>query len=119
MLIRSLETFACGALKHFAERGVSDERGLLSLGWYRPYLPVTQRYSGPASPYRAGKAFLGLLLPAGHSVWTAPEEPGPLDTADRRVALPAPGRLPHSTAADGIRAEPGGSGVVHCEVPLA
>ncbi|MET7848870.1 hypothetical protein ABZT48_11700 [Streptomyces avermitilis] len=27
---------------------------------------------------------------------------GPVDTADRRVALPAPGRLPHSTAAEGI-----------------
>ncbi|MGW7047084.1 DUF2264 domain-containing protein [Streptomyces avermitilis] len=93
---------ASGALKHFTERGVPDERGLLSLGWYRPYLPVTQRYSGPASPYWASKAFLGLLLPAGHPVWTAPEEPGPVDTADRQLALPAPGWLLHSTAADGI-----------------
>ncbi|XES01174.1 DUF2264 domain-containing protein [Streptomyces sp. S1D4-11] len=64
---------ASGALKHFAEHGVPDEQGLLSLGWYRPFLPVTQRYSGPASPYWASKAFLGLLLPADHPVWTAPE----------------------------------------------
>lgn len=93
---------ASGALKHFAERGVPDEKGLLSLGWYHPHLPVTQRYSGPASPYWASKAFLGLLLPAHHPVWTAPEEPGPVDTADSCVALPAPGWLLHSTAADGV-----------------
>ncbi|MDQ0711456.1 hypothetical protein QFZ55_000908 [Streptomyces luteogriseus] len=93
---------ASGALKHFAERGVPDERGLLTLGWYRPFLPVTQRYSGPASPYWASKAFLGLLLPADHPVWTAPEEPGPVETGDVRRALPAPGWLLHSTASDGI-----------------
>ncbi|MFI7496966.1 DUF2264 domain-containing protein [Streptomyces sp. NPDC049687] len=93
---------ASGALKHFAERGVPDERGLLTLGWYRPFLPVTQRYSGPASPYWASKAFLGLLLPESHPVWTATEEPGPVDTADTTLALPAPGWLLHSTAADGI-----------------
>ncbi|MEY9990350.1 hypothetical protein ABIE67_002382 [Streptomyces sp. V4I8] len=93
---------ASGALRHFAERGVPDERGLLTLGWYRPFLPVTQRYSGPASPYWASKAFLGLLLPADHPVWTAPEEPASVDTADITLALPAPGWLLHSTTADGI-----------------
>ncbi|UUU21071.1 DUF2264 domain-containing protein [Streptomyces sp. DSM 40750] len=93
---------ASGALRHFAERGVPDERGLLTLGWYRPFLPVTQRYSGPASPYWASKAFLGLLLPESHPVWTAPEEPAPVDTADTTLALPAPGWLLHSTAADGL-----------------
>lgn len=93
---------ASGALRHFAERGVPDERGLLTLGWYRPFLPATQRYSGPASPYWASKAFLGLLLPADHPVWTAPEEPAPVDTADVSLALPAPGWLLHSTTADGV-----------------
>lgn len=93
---------ASGALKHFADHGVPDEHGLLSLGWYRPFLPVTQRYSGPASPYWASKAFLGLLLPADHPVWTASEEPGPVDTDDTCLPLPAPGWLLHSTAADGI-----------------
>ncbi|MEU5595065.1 DUF2264 domain-containing protein [Streptomyces sp. NPDC020298] len=93
---------ASGALKHFTDHQVPDEQGLLSLGWYQPFLPVTQPYSGPASPYWAAKAFLGLLLPAGHPVWTAREEPGPVDAEDHRVALPAPGWLLHSTAADGI-----------------
>lgn len=93
---------ASGTLMHFAERGAPDERGLLTLGWYRPFLPVTQRYSGPASPYWASKAFLGLLLPEDHPVWTAPEEPAPVDVQDVTMALPAPGWLLHSTAADGI-----------------
>ncbi|BBC37530.1 uncharacterized protein SGFS_088240 [Streptomyces graminofaciens] len=93
---------ASGGLKHFVERGVPDERGLLRLGWYRPFLPVTQRYSGPASPYWASKAFLGLLLPESHPVWTAKEEPGPVESVDTTLALPAPGWLLHSTAADGI-----------------
>jgi hypothetical protein len=93
---------ASGALRHFAERGAPDERGLLTLGWYEAYGPVTQRYSGPASPYWASKGFLGLLLPAEHPVWTAVEEPGPVDSADAYLALPEPGWLLHSTAGDGI-----------------
>ncbi|MER5184115.1 DUF2264 domain-containing protein [Streptomyces sp. NPDC002896] len=93
---------ASGALRHFAERGVPDERGLLTLGWYGEFEPVTQRYSGPASPYWASKAFLGLLLPEDHPAWTAVEEPSPVDTADACLALPEPGWLLHSTAADGI-----------------
>ncbi|MFF3501057.1 DUF2264 domain-containing protein [Streptomyces sp. NPDC003247] len=93
---------ASGALKHFTDHGVPDDKGLLTLGWYGTYLPATQPYSGPASPYWASKAFLGLLLPADHPVWTAAEEPGPVDTADRVLALPGPGWLLHSTAADGI-----------------
>ncbi|MEV1083070.1 DUF2264 domain-containing protein [Streptomyces sp. NPDC050211] len=97
-----IRRLASGALKHFAEHGVPDERGLLTLGWYRPFPGVTQRYSGPASPYWASKAFLGLLLPETHPVWTAAEEPGPVETADTCLALPAPGWLLHSTAADGI-----------------
>jgi hypothetical protein len=62
---------ASGVLKHFVEHGALDGRGLLTLGWHRPFPPMIQRYSGPASPYWASKAFLGLLLPAGHPVWTA------------------------------------------------
>ncbi len=35
-------------------------------------------------------------------MWTATEEPGPVDTTDSVLALPAPGWLIHSTASDGI-----------------
>ncbi|HVT66213.1 MAG TPA: DUF2264 domain-containing protein, partial [Trebonia sp.] len=61
---------ASGAVRHFTERGVPNAQGLLSLGWYEPFLPATQHYSGPGSPYWASKGFLGLLLPPDHPAWT-------------------------------------------------
>lgn len=79
-----------------------DERGLLTLGWYDTFLPTTQPYSGPTSPYWASKGFLGLLLPADHEVWTARELPLPVEESDTYTALPAPGWLLHGTRHDGI-----------------
>ncbi|MEW9552963.1 DUF2264 domain-containing protein [Nonomuraea sp. NPDC050783] len=93
---------ASGVLRHFAGRGAPDGRGLLTLGWYDPFPPVTQPYSGPASPYWASKAFLGLLLPPGHPAWTRPEEAAPVETADVALTMPAPGWLLHATRADGV-----------------
>ncbi|MGW2374470.1 DUF2264 domain-containing protein [Kitasatospora sp. NPDC001683] len=93
---------ASGALRHFVDGGALDTNGLLSLGWFGPYPPMIQEYSGPASPYWASKGFLGLLLPADHPVWTAVEDPGPAETADAVVALPQPGWLIQSTATDGL-----------------
>ncbi|MEU5837067.1 DUF2264 domain-containing protein [Streptomyces diacarni] len=93
---------ASGTLRHFVERGVPDERGLLPLGWYDTFLPASQPYSGPASPYWASKGFLGLLLPPNHPVWTETESPLPVEETDQCVALPAPGWLLHSTRHDGL-----------------
>jgi hypothetical protein len=93
---------ASGVLQNFAAHHVPDERGLLTLGWYDEYLPVTQPYSGPGSPYWASKAFTGLLLPPDHPVWTDPAEPAGNDLGDQVVAMPAPGFVLHSTASDGI-----------------
>ncbi|WP_329500025.1 DUF2264 domain-containing protein [Kitasatospora herbaricolor] len=93
---------ASGALRHFLERGAAAPDGLLSLGWYGPYPPMVQPYSGPASPYWASKGFVGLLLPPDHPAWTDPEEPGPAERADAVHPLPRPGWLVQSTAADGL-----------------
>ncbi|MFD9907260.1 DUF2264 domain-containing protein [Streptomyces sp. NPDC059063] len=93
---------ASGTARHFVERGVPDERGLLPLGWYGTFLPATQAYSGPASPYWASKGFLGLLLPADHPVWTDRELPLPVEESDQYTALPGPGWLLHGTRHDGI-----------------
>ena len=91
-----------GIARHFTEHGVPDENGLLTLGWYDPFLPATQTYSGPGSPYWASKGFLGLLLPPDHPVWTAPEEPAPLDLADQVRPMPRPGWLISATRSDGV-----------------
>jgi hypothetical protein len=81
---------------------VPNAQGLLSLGWYEPFLPATQHYSGPGSPYWASKGFLGLLLPPDHPAWTDTEQPAANDYRDQVRAMPAPGFLLHSTRSDGI-----------------
>jgi len=93
---------ASGALRHFIDGGAFDERCILHGGWFGAFRPMIQSYSGPASPYWTSKGFLGLLLPADHPAWTGQEEPGPVETADHTVVLPAPGFLVSTTAADGI-----------------
>ncbi|MET7680707.1 DUF2264 domain-containing protein [Streptomyces sp. NPDC005423] len=93
---------ASGALKYFLDGGAVDARGLLGLGWLGPDETVLQGYSGPASPYWASKGFLGLLLPPGHEVWTAPEEPGPAERTDALTGITAPNWLLQSTRSDGV-----------------
>ncbi|WP_019063804.1 DUF2264 domain-containing protein [Streptomyces prunicolor] len=93
---------ASGALKYFLERGAVDDRGLLSLGWHGPNEAVLQGYSGPASPYWASKGFLGLLLPPDHEVWTAAEEPGPVEREDAITAIAPANWLLQSTSSDGL-----------------
>ncbi|BDM73972.1 hypothetical protein HEK616_74590 [Streptomyces nigrescens] len=93
---------ASGTLRHFLDRGAVTTDGLLPLGWYGPYEPMLQSYSGPGSPYWAAKAFVGLLLPATHPAWTAREEPLPAETTDTIRPLGRTGLLLHSTASDGL-----------------
>jgi hypothetical protein len=91
-----------GSLRHFLDRGALTEDGLLGLGWHGPHDATLQTYSGPASPYWASKAFVSLLAPAGDPLWTAREEPAPVEGADRVLALPVPGLLVQTTHSDGI-----------------
>ncbi len=91
-----------GALHYFNEGGAFGENNVLSCGWFGTFAPMTQIYSGPASPYWTSKGFLGLLLDAGHPVWTATEISAPVERADSVRTLSAPGFLLSSTAADGV-----------------
>ncbi|WP_424862523.1 DUF2264 domain-containing protein [Streptomyces sp. MMS24-I29] len=91
-----------GTLRYFLDRGAVGADGLLSLGWHGPHPAGLQNYSAPASPYWASKAFVSLLAPEDHPLWTATEEPAPSEGPDRVLALPAPGLLVQSTGADGI-----------------
>lgn len=91
-----------GSLRYFLDRGAVGGDGLLSLGWHGPHAPTLQAYSGPASPYWASKAFVCLLAPQTHPLWTATEEAAPSEGPDRVLALSAPGLLVQSTRADGI-----------------
>lgn len=91
-----------GALRYFLDRGAVGDEGLLSLGWHGPHPPTVQFYSGPASPYWASKAFVCLLAPPEHPLWTATEERAPSGAADTVLALPEPGLLLQATASDGV-----------------
>ena len=93
---------ASGVLRHFTEAGCFDGNGLQPLGWHGEFTAVRQPYSGPGSPYWSSKGFAGLVLPAGHPVWSEKEEASPIETRDVRRTLAAPGWLVSGTAADGI-----------------
>ena len=97
-----LRRAASGTLKAFVERGAIDERGLLSVGLFGAWPAMAQSYSGAGSPYWAAKGFFGLALPAEHPVWSAVEEPLPVERGDVRRVLRAPGWIVSGTAVDGI-----------------
>lgn len=87
---------------HFADHGVPDDRGLLTMGWHHEWRTLAQSYSGPASPYWAVKGLLGIALPADHPVWTAPVEALPIERRDVLRSVEAPGWIISGTRADGI-----------------
>jgi hypothetical protein len=98
----ALRRAASGIVQHFAARGAPDAHGLLTLGWHGPWPALAQSYSGPSSPYWAAKGFLGLALDAAHPVWTAAEEPLPVEQGDFVRTIAAPGWAAHACVADGI-----------------
>ncbi len=87
---------------HFADNGVPDADGVLSLGWHHEWTALAQSYSGPGSPYWAAKGLLGIALPADHPVWSASPEPLPVETADQLRVIAAPGWIVSATRDDGI-----------------
>lgn len=93
---------ASGMLRHFTDRGALEPDGLLTLGWHGRWPDLRQSYSGPGSPYWASKGMLGLMLPADHPVWTAAEEPLPVERGDVARVVAAPGWLVCARRADGI-----------------
>ncbi|MFJ1597301.1 DUF2264 domain-containing protein [Streptomyces sp. NPDC088261] len=89
-------------LDHFTGHGATDDAGLLTLGWHRPFRGLLQTYSGPASPYWAAKGFIGLLLPPTHPVWTEEESPLAVEQHSFVRPLKGPGWLVSGTASDGV-----------------
>lgn len=97
-----LRRAASGIVAHFAVHGAPDESGLLTLGWHRPWRQMAQSYSGPSSPYWAAKGMLGLALGPDHPVWTAEEDPLPVESGDEVWIAHAPGWLVSGTQRDGV-----------------
>lgn len=78
-----------GVVKYFLDAGVGAD-GTLGLGWFGDDGGILQSYNVAGSPHWASKGFLGLLLPADHEVWTAPEEPLEIEEGDVRRVLSGP-----------------------------
>ena len=93
---------ASGVARHFVDNVSPGPEGTLALGWYGEFLPAVQDYSGPASPYWASKAFLGLLLPPDHRVWSVVEQPLPVEVGDFVRHEQVPGWLLAGTEDDGV-----------------
>ena len=96
-----LRRAASGQVRHFVDRGMPAADGLLPVGWHGEWAPIAQNYSGPGSPYWASKGMLGLALPESHPVWSAVEQPLPIDHGPFARAIVAPGWLAVGTA-DGV-----------------
>ncbi len=88
-----------GMLRHFAINGALDE-GIPPLGWYGSFPAIADGYSTPLSPLLASQAFVGLLLPPSHPVWTAVEQTVPTDES-WGMALEGPGLVAIGEA-DGV-----------------
>lgn len=95
-----IRRLASGTLRHFLDR--SRAGGPQPIGWYGPFEPIRQPYSGAGSPYWSSKAFAGLVLPADHPVWTDVEEPLSVEERDVALTLRRPGWLVSGTRADGV-----------------
>lgn len=65
-----------GSLLQFLKRDDFLYKGVPALGFYGQFIPVVQGYSCAESPLWLGKAFLCLVLPAGHPFWSAVENNG-------------------------------------------
>lgn len=90
-----------GTVSHFVNHGaVRDD--VLTMGWFGPFPAMAQGYSGVGSPYWAAKGMLGLWLPGEHRVWTAVEEPMPVERGDTHRVITAPGWLVSGTRSDGV-----------------
>ncbi|WP_435172915.1 DUF2264 domain-containing protein [Actinacidiphila sp. bgisy145] len=106
---------ASGVLARFTAAGVGIAHPP-ELGWYRPYEPIAQTYSGFGSSYLAGIGFLGLAIDQDAPVWTAAEQPQPTERGPRTRVMPELGWLLR-TQQDGIvRLVNHGSD--HCEIPV-
>ncbi|NHI16600.1 DUF2264 domain-containing protein [Microbacterium excoecariae] len=97
----ALRRAAVGQVAHFVEHDAPGADGVLALGWHGPWRALAQNYSGPGSPYWAAKGLLGIALAADHPVWSATEQPLPVERGPFARVLHAPGWLATGTP-DGV-----------------
>lgn len=73
-----------GSLLQFLTRDDFLWKGVPTLGFYGPFVPLVQGYSCAESPMWLAKALLCLHLPADHPFWTARENNGTWEKLAKR-----------------------------------
>lgn len=84
-LYADVDVFSYGIVKgiivrHFEEwfqNPITDNGGVLTIGYRYPNLHMSESYNSPGSPYWSLKAFILLALPDEHPFWQAEAEPLP------------------------------------------
>ncbi|MFB0515035.1 MAG: DUF2264 domain-containing protein [Candidatus Neomarinimicrobiota bacterium] len=89
------------SLKFFWEHDLFDADGSIPLGWTGKFVPLAEKYSGPASPLWLNKVFAAFLMPENHPFWTAVEEPLPVEKGDYCISHQVPGFLVQGHQATG------------------
>jgi hypothetical protein len=72
-----MRRISSGVLLQFLQHPDFLKDNVPTLGFYGAFEPAVQGYSCRGSAFWMGKAFLGLLVPASSSFWTATENEGP------------------------------------------
>lgn len=78
LLVRNLEAWA--------RLGISDNAGVLSIGYHYPNLHMAEGYNAPGSPYWALKAYAVLAIPEKDRFWLEEEFPHPAGDGIRLMA---------------------------------
>lgn len=71
-----MRRIASGSVLQFLQNPDFLKDNVPTLGFYGAFDPAVQSYSCRGSAFWMGKAFLGLLVPAGSKFWTATENEG-------------------------------------------
>lgn len=81
------------SMKFFAQDNFFDGDGSIPPGWNGKFVPMAERYSGPASPLWLNKAFSVFLMPESHPFWNEVEEPLPVEKQSFCICHKVPGFL--------------------------
>ncbi|KIM21710.1 hypothetical protein M408DRAFT_80143 [Serendipita vermifera MAFF 305830] len=80
-------------IRYHARLPIFSPSGVLTIGYAFPNMFFTENYNSPGSTYWACKGFLPLAVAPDHPFWTSPEEPYPVASIPRTIALDHPSHI--------------------------
>lgn len=77
LLVPVMKGIICRHMDYWLNQPITDNAGILSVGYCYSNLIMAENYNAPGSPYWCMKAMLLLALPDDHEFWTAVPQPMP------------------------------------------